>query len=241
MVSPLTCLCPTEAFRSSLPGNAWTIYTGERLWYNLMRSHPPPNIVDPKTAFAASPMIVDSQGSQSEHAQSWSHFDDPWDAFEHDLQRLYGVNRLVDHGGHPHCFFNCIRAKLREAGVIVSVPSVAELRNLLADELKLMYPGGIPEAEWKAVQAAAQGAQAGLDLRDWRSYLNQLRRDLYGGDVEIGAVQHWMKRVHNRKVNICIFTPDRNDVQYMGNYDIANPPWRLARLGSHYRTVVIEH
>lgn len=154
------------------------------------------------------PMIVDSQGSQSEHTASGFVPDDPWDAFERNLKCLYGINRLVDHGhgGHPDCFFNCIRAHLRTSG-ISPVPSVEQLRKLLADELRLMHPDGIPEGQWEAVQAAVQSAQPNLVPKDWSSYLHRLRKDLYGGDLEIGAVQHWMRRVHGREVNISIFTP----------------------------------
>jgi hypothetical protein len=160
--------------------------------------------------------------------------------FERHLQREYAVRALVDHGGFPDCFFHCINALLHAT----HLPSqtVPDLRDCLATELELMHPSGIG-AQWFGVAVSVLETQPNMPLNpevhDWPLYLQLLRGgQLFGGDIEIGAVQNWMQRVHGHVLNIRVWTPEgRDPFEDLGDDRQSTLTWNLARFGAHFRVV----
>lgn len=150
----------------------------------------------------------------------------------------YGI-RTVDKGGNRDCFFTCALSYMQELAGGGWPATVPELRALITAELEASYPSG--PANVTHLLRAALEAHPTSAIASWNDYLHALRRDLSGGDLEIGALTSWLVK-RGVRVQIRLYTHRQSDgAVVLHTHGVEADPalvWRFAHVGAHYRVVV---
>ena len=162
-----------------------------------------------------------------------------WELFEKRLRQC-GL-ATIDVGGITDCFFLCILYCAEQSRLDLGAQDVTGLRELLAD---YMMSGAGPEpAIFDSMLKAIADAQRDLQVTTWEQYLAALRGQLYGGDLEVGALVAYLHS-RNIRLRIKIWTSDASkpeviEPQVHGDEskDKDVLEWRLAHFGYHYRVV----
>lgn len=147
-----------------------------------------------------------------------------------DLRSLLAQHNLkwTERGGFPDCFYHCVRWWLaNELGVYETVTS---LRKRIAKRLREKYPTGPDPAVFDHVLEEARDAQ-GIEILNWDEYWDAVVDNLYGGDLEIGAVA----TLFSTAIGILSFN-NRNELhtQFHG---LGQRLLYLGFVDHHYRTI----
>ena len=163
-----------------------------------------------------------------------------WELFEKRLRQCGLATRDV--GGITDCFFLCILHCARQSRLDLGAQDVTGLRKLLA--AYMLHRGGPEPAIFDSMLKAIADAQRDLQVTTWEQYLAALLRgQLYGGDLEVGALVAYLHS-RNIRLRIKIWTSDASkpeviEPQVHGDEskDKDVLEWRLAHFEYHYRVV----